>query len=274
MRVRVITGLVLLLNVATAASAAQDVETVRLFDFEEGPAGWSALQEGQLGPAGCRTADAPLGQGRCLQIEVALPGTSGAGVALQKDAGAWHRFTRLSLRVFLPAEAPEKVQALVYLKDTDLFYYQHFRPAYLPRGRWTDLKLDLTARSTDWEPAGHFEPWDGYCRADVSEFGVKVIGDERYQGPLYVDSVELTRDADDVPARNVIYNLRANAAEVGRYEKFEASFNLARTYSNPFDPEVVDVRGRFVRPDGTEVSVPGFFYQGYLRRMAYGADPE
>ncbi len=207
-----------------------------------------------------------------LRVNVRLPGTDGIRVELPPGKRDWHAFTHLVVSVYVPRDAPRKIQALVYLKDTDLYYYQHLRRNYLRPGRWTHLRIDLTATSSMWQFKDHYKPWDGYCRQDVQQLGVKFVSEARYEGHLYVDRIELKRDPAAVPAQNAIYNLRANETQVGRYQKFELSFNVARTYSNPFDPEEVDVQGRFIRPDGTEVRVPGFFYQGYLRRMEKGAE--
>jgi hypothetical protein len=161
---------------------------------------------------------------------------------------------------------------MVALKDGDLHYYQHLRAAPLARGRWTELDLDLSSVSRDWQPHGHFKPWDGYCRQDANQLSVKFTSDAAYEGALLVDSVALHTRPDAEPAKNAVYNLRTNSTVVGRYEKFEISFNLARTYSNPFDPNVVDVTGHFVCPDGTTETALGFFYQGYQRRRQAGAE--
>jgi len=60
-----------------------------------------------------------------------------------------------------------------------------------------------------------------------------------------------------------IASISQNARSVGLYDKFELTFTLSQTYSNPFDPSVVDVTAQFVRPDGNAVTVPAFFYQDY-----------
>ena len=247
-------------------------QRVSLYEFEDGAKGWRVLKDGALSEAACETAEAPEGSGKSLRMDAVLPGTAGAGVAFKSGEGRWHQFTNLSLRVYVPREAPAKVQAIVYLKDSGLYYYQHFDGNYLPKGQWTELKLDLTERGRDWEACGHYKPWDGYCREEVLEFGVKFIGSEAFEGAFFLDSVALERNEAALPRQNVIYNLRPNSAEVGRYEKFEVTFNLARTYANPFDPDEVNVVGRFICPDGSTVAVPGFFYQGYLRRMDRGAE--
>jgi len=250
--------------------ASHATGTLVLYEFEQGAEGWEPLDA--TGAPGSVCASVSLGAMRVLGVGTKLPGVGGARVVLPEGKRNWHPFTHLQLSVYTPAAAPSNAQVIVYLKDADLNYYQHLRRSSLRPGAWTHLRLDLTADSTDWEFRGHYKPWDGYCRHDVQELGVKFVCAEPYEGPFYLDGIRLARDPSALPAANAIYNLRANAAVVGRYEKFELSFNLARTYSNPFDPDEVDVRGRFILPDRTVVTVPGFFYQGYLRRMDKGAE--
>ncbi|MBZ0297214.1 MAG: PQQ-binding-like beta-propeller repeat protein [Anaerolineae bacterium] len=73
-----------------------------------------------------------------------------------------------------------------------------------------------------------------------------------------------------------VASLTANAAEVGRYTKFEATFEISRTYSpesmlpyyyyDPNDPVGADgitIDGHFIAPSGTELVVPAFYHQEY-----------
>jgi len=248
-----------------------------LYDFEGSSEGWVPVAE--------TDEEKPFAKLRCvastqqsrsrkggLRIETSLPGPCGACVDLPAGKQKWYPFTHLVLNVYVPQEAPERVQLIVYVKDTDLYYYQHLRTSYLRHGAWTHISLDLSAESDMWEYRGHYKPWDGYCRQHVREFGVKFISDTAYEGPFYLDRVELRFDGRGLPQRNAIYNLRANSTRIARNEKFELSFNLARTYDNPFDPDEVEVWGHFRRSDGMLYKVPGFFYQGYLRRMEKGAE--
>lgn len=49
------------------------------------------------------------------------------------------------------------------------------------------------------------------------------------------------------------------------YSKFEVSYPVNKSYSNPYDPSVVDVEAVFTRPDGSTFKIPGFYYQNYTR---------
>ena len=239
-----------------------------LYDFEDGCAGWRLLKDGEASDTPCTVAESPgSGRGRSLLLGPGQAGECGAFSCLPPEQGDWSAFTHLKLKVYCPQGAPETARFIVYLKDGDLNYYQHMRRKRLDRGSWTELSLDITGRSRDWEPHGHYKPWDGYCRQDVQEMGLKLSCQDRFNGSFYVDSIELVRKESALPAQNVIYNLRTSSDTVAPFDKLEVSFNLARTYSNPFDPEVVDVTGCFTGPDGKVVRVPGFFYQAYLRTM-------
>src|SRR5690606_21409111 len=61
----------------------------------------------------------------------------------------------------------------------------------------------------------------------------------------------------------VIRNVSYEKDPVGAYDKFEIRFDLDATYDNPFDPDDINVEGHFISPDGSEVAIPGFFYDGY-----------
>ncbi|MGA2172679.1 MAG: DUF5060 domain-containing protein [Sedimentisphaerales bacterium] len=72
-------------------------------------------------------------------------------------------------------------------------------------------------------------------------------------------------------ATTTITSLSQNGTTIGRYEKFEVTFTLSRTYTSPFDPCVVDVMVSFHQPDGTVATIPAFYYQSYT---VSGSNPE
>jgi hypothetical protein len=49
------------------------------------------------------------------------------------------------------------------------------------------------------------------------------------------------------------------------YDKFEATYSLGNTYSNPYDPSNIDVNVDFTSPSGKHYNVNGFIYQSYTR---------
>ena len=258
-----------LLVILVLPATLQAREARVLYDFEDSGQGWRLLDnEGRLTGLSARNGRATFGaRESSLAIDMDLPERCGAGTKLPRGKRNWNTFTHLTFRVYCPYDAPDELQLVTYVKDTELNYYEHRRPGYLGRGKWTQVSIDLTAQSEAWEFKGHYKPWDGYCRQDVQELGVRFVAPESYQGVIFVEDMELERRESALPDESALYNLRVNSETVSLYGKFEISFNLARTYPNPFDPEVVKVTGVFISPDGEVMRAPGFFYQGYLRRM-------
>ena len=62
-----------------------------------------------------------------------------------------------------------------------------------------------------------------------------------------------------------IRGVTADRNEVSRFERIELRLDLSATYDNPFDPEQIDVVGRFSAPSGASAEVPGFLYRPYAR---------
>lgn len=59
-----------------------------------------------------------------------------------------------------------------------------------------------------------------------------------------------------------------NTDQVGLYEKYEVTFTLDGKWDNPFDPDQVSVDARFRTPDGSVLTMPGFFFQDYRRNAS------
>jgi hypothetical protein len=60
--------------------------------------------------------------------------------------------------------------------------------------------------------------------------------------------------------------IEVSRAEVGKYEKVEFLIRLDKEYSNPFDPDEVDLSIEFELPGGGSLRLPAFFFQQYERR--------
>jgi hypothetical protein len=54
-----------------------------------------------------------------------------------------------------------------------------------------------------------------------------------------------------------------NGSTVGKFEKFEMTFTLDQTYSNPFDINIIDIMVTINKPDGGNAMVPAFYYKEY-----------
>ncbi|OIO20980.1 hypothetical protein AUJ17_04135 [Candidatus Micrarchaeota archaeon CG1_02_47_40] len=57
--------------------------------------------------------------------------------------------------------------------------------------------------------------------------------------------------------------LKTNSDSIPKYSKFEISLKSPKTYSNPFDPEVVAAEAHFTTPSGKDDIAYGFWYQEY-----------
>jgi hypothetical protein len=68
-----------------------------------------------------------------------------------------------------------------------------------------------------------------------------------------------------------ITSISQNSPTIGLYEKFELTFTLDTSYSNPFDLAIIDITLRLTRPDQTQITVPAFFYREY---EVVGSAPE
>ena len=58
-------------------------------------------------------------------------------------------------------------------------------------------------------------------------------------------------------------NVSENTITPEVYQKFEVSFDLSESYNNPFDFNEIEVSALFINPNGDEIQVPGFWYEGY-----------
>ncbi|MDQ1327405.1 MAG: hypothetical protein QG641_685, partial [Candidatus Poribacteria bacterium] len=59
--------------------------------------------------------------------------------------------------------------------------------------------------------------------------------------------------------------VKPNIEKVGEYEKIEFQINLDTVYSNPFDPDEVDLSLDIKSPSGKIITIPAFCYQYYER---------
>jgi len=69
-----------------------------------------------------------------------------------------------------------------------------------------------------------------------------------------------------------IKGIRVNQDPVARYARFELTLDINATYTNPFDPDEIDVSARFVSPHGKSYLVPGFLYHDFTRALEGGKE--
>jgi len=56
-----------------------------------------------------------------------------------------------------------------------------------------------------------------------------------------------------------ILSVRANSREIGLYEKFELHIDLKAAYTNPFNPDEIDLTVEFTSPSGRKFNIWGFY---------------
>ncbi len=273
------TGLtIIFVTIVCAAPALTMADDAIFWDFEAPTTDWqpSPIDPGSVAVA-VSTERATEAWGS-LKIQGTLPQGFGATYRPWRN---WETYTQLSFDIFIPADVPKDFDLQVYLKDRHYYWFQTHpyrtpdtsRPTGLRRpGKWAHITIDLGPRSTQWEPAGHGKPW--YDATYLPrEFGFRFFGSAAGAGAVYIDNLAIGGhqpplgrfDRQRSPA--VAYNLQptVNQTTVPQYEKFEVTWPVQRRYTNPYDPQVVDVQGHFLGPDGTEVVVPGFYYQDFQR---------
>ena len=205
-----------------------------------------------------------------LEVVARYPGEAAILRTVEAD---WHRYDRLAFDLFVPAEAPNDMRVMVYLRDGDLWWYETLLPTFLRRGDWTKLLVDLSGEITHWKPQGHDKVFDRYALQRVRVLGIRVFGHKPYHGPLYADNIQLWRDpAPRRPARIKVVHAQPNAVAIPRYGRFELSFRLSQTFANPFDPAVADVVGHVATPGKRKLQIPAFFYQDYQRHLVDGRE--
>ncbi|MFP4057399.1 MAG: DUF5060 domain-containing protein [Candidatus Brocadiia bacterium] len=246
--------------VAMAAGAALGAtapgRVLKQWSFEYDTAGW-ASEDCVLSWSKEKACEG----GWSLRMEVDFPRPATAYVRVPFDVDL---VGRMVYHVYVPEGAPESVKTLLFLKDKDGLWFQHFVEEPLTVGGWNTVSVDVSASSPALRPSGHHAQWDSVVARRMSLVGVKFFCDESFSGALHLDAVGAERAAPDTDPLRVI-GLRQNAMEVARYEKFELTFDINRAVANPFDPEEVAIEATFVDPKGEATIVPAFYYQDFTR---------
>lgn len=216
--------------------------------------------------------------GPALELAGQLPEAFGASYRCWQN---WEGYRRLTFRLRVPPEFPPETDLQLYLKDHHYWWYQTY-PLHDPRdpqkrrlyapGQWMTISVSLAPFNTDWQPGGHQKVW-----YDVTykpkEFGLRFFGQQPWSGSLQVADPRLEDYQPPLGKEGAaIAGLTpaapgpvANAEEVPQYEKFELTWPVEQYYTNPYDPQVVEVEGHFLSPSGQAITISGFFYQGYKR---------
>jgi hypothetical protein len=240
------------------------------FTFADGVGDWRvATEEGATAELDAIT----VGSGRTvLRLRATFPGVVDLHVKPWRD---WFAYDALDfdLQMQFAKDGSQEIEPVVYFKDGEYWWYEAL-PCRDPQtgkliqklltGKWPHFALDISPTSTRWTPQGHEKPWTGLTPRP-RQFGIRFVSEKKYSGSILVDDIALTPVPARRPEPQGDIKLTLSADRVPQYEKLEATFDLGKTYSNPFDPAVVDVMAHFRAPDDSEIAIPGFYYQAYDR---------
>jgi hypothetical protein len=244
-------GAALLLGALGAEAAPEHRWT-----FEADTGGWTALN-----CAAGRTERAARAGEWSLAVSRGYPGCATVQRSVPVDL---HDRPRVVYHVLAPRAAGPSLKTLFFLKNKDGLWYQCERHVPLYPGGWSRVEFDLSPRSPDVVPVGHFRRWGSRAAAEMEVMGVKLFSDRSFEGEVLIDEISFER-APAEPERLAIVNFRPGAPEVPRFGLFELTFELNRSYPNPFDPDLIAVDASFTDPDGRTFEVPGFYYQDFAR---------
>ncbi|CAM4350928.1 chitodextrinase [Paenibacillus endophyticus] len=80
-------------------------------------------------------------------------------------------------------------------------------------------------------------------------------------------------NATTVAAATAFSNVSVNTTTPAVYGKYEIQFDLSSTYSNPFNPDEVDVKAYFTTPTGQTEVMPGFYNKASSPKWAVRYSP-
>ncbi len=236
------------------ASAASGTE--QFWGFETDSGGWTAL--------GCsisRTDTVASEGARSLAVSRKFPGCATIMRPVSLDVNQTPSF---SCQVFAPESAGSSLKMLLFLKNKDGLWYQCVRYLPLCPGRWSSVEFDLSPESSEVEPLGHFRRWSNGAAAEMEVIGIKLFSEQAFEAPVLIDAIRIRRgEAQHRPL--AITDFRPSAEHVPRFGKFELTFDVNRSFANPFDPAVVEIDAEFTSPSGRKMSVPAFYYQDFVR---------
>jgi len=168
----------------------------------------------------------------------------------------WTQHKTLSAVGILTAESRvirKSCKAVAYLKVIDGDWYQ-MRDAFCEvRKTGISAQFDLTA---EWTPVGSTRPWHTDNLRRVRSFGLRLHGLD----PERHELASVTREFEARQTQETVQIRIANAPpKTKTYALTEVAFSLSEAYSNPFDPDIVDIRALLISPDGETRNSIGFY---------------
>jgi hypothetical protein len=193
---RKIIVLVLVLSAALLlANISQAAEKV-VYSFESDTQGfelpdWTLEQDDMVCDSIEASSDYASEGQQSLKYNVAFPGGiwTAAFSECMEDFD-WTPYSKISVDVYIPSDAPEGMKAEIVLTVGDNWEWKEFRKKQsLWPGKWTTLTADLKPGSVDWKRT---EVTDEF-RADVRKVGVRIISNKKpkYTGPIYIDNIRV-----------------------------------------------------------------------------------
>ncbi|MFN4227679.1 MAG: DUF5060 domain-containing protein [Candidatus Ratteibacteria bacterium] len=172
-------------------------------------------------------------------------------------------YDSISFKIYIPEETGIDGEFIVYMKDDEYNWFETGK-IRIKRGEEKRVVLDLIDNSNVWQPVSSLKAFDSYVKENISEFGIIIWFGDIYNGEVYLDSFEVFKKEKGI--NFFIYNFRENSKKIGRYEKFELTFEIPIIFENPFNPDI-KIKGVFVSPTGKFYEIPAFFYHDYLRTI-------
>ncbi|MFH1021871.1 MAG: glycosyltransferase family 2 protein [Planctomycetota bacterium] len=197
------------------------------------------------------------------KIRIAAIAMGGRGIEAEKSLEeSW--FGRTSLDILLkvdglPDEKIPVLRSIVHLKVLDGEWYQTFAASVRREGNRLHFDVPL---DTGWTPKPAGRPWGPWCLRRVRGCGIRLFDEG---GALRKAEIIAVRPSGEPPPAFFRVARIDAPAEVARRAVFEARFSIDREFTNPFDPDVVDITGVFTAPSGMVSRVPGFYAQDYYR---------
>jgi hypothetical protein len=223
---------------------------------------------------------------KSVKIGIPSGGEYTFAASLTDSASLYDEF---NFKLYVPENLPGGVELILHIKDVDFWWYQKLLPDKAMPGKWNEFRIAFnesessnsnhSLKKYNWTPKGHFRPFDLSVIRRMREIGLTIIvpklsamtntdaKSSKNTAPNYefiLKDAYFNR-ASSEPQELCISNLDFPKS-VPQYEKFEANFELSRYYSNPFDPDVVDVTAHFTAPSGKQFTYPCFYFQNYIRR--------
>ncbi|MCM8818862.1 MAG: DUF5060 domain-containing protein [Candidatus Omnitrophica bacterium] len=169
----------------------------------------------------------------------------------------------LSFKIYIPEEGGIDCEFMCYIKDDEWNWFETGK-FKIKRGEEKTIILNLMENTDFWQPVSHLKVFDAYVKENIKEFGIIIWFPYNYSGRVYFDRFETSKEIKK--DKFYIYNFRENSKRIGKYEKFEITFEIPVIYENPFNPDL-KIKGVFVAPSGKVLEVPAFFYHDYLRTI-------